>query len=318
MTITPPGPDRRGVLLDGAAIGREIRAEVAGGVAEFVTRVGRPPGLTAVLVGDDPASEVYVGSKTRGCLEAGMAGDSLRLPASTRQEDLIGEIDRLNADPRVDGILVQLPLPEGLDAAEVQVRVDPAKDVDGLHPLSAGRLWTGRRTLLPATPAGILRLLDRYGFEPSGRHAVVVGRSAIVGKPIAGLLLERDCTVTICHSRTRDLAGICAQADLLVAAVGRTAMLGPDCVKDGAWVIDIGLNRVTDRAEVERLYPGDEKRLATLERRGAVLAGDVDFSRARPKAAAITPVPGGVGPLTVASVLANTLQAARAREGLDR
>jgi methylenetetrahydrofolate dehydrogenase (NADP+)/methenyltetrahydrofolate cyclohydrolase len=304
-------------LLDGAAVGREIRAEVALGVAEFRQRVGRAPGLTAVLVGDDPASEIYVASKTKGCQEAGMAGDTLRLPADVPQADLLGEIDRLNADPEVDGILVQIPLPPGLEAAEIQARVDPAKDVDGLHPLSLGRLWTGRETLHPATPAGILRLLDRYGFETSGRHAVVVGRSAIVGKPIAGLLLARDCTVTICHSRTRELAAICAQADLLIAAVGRTAMLGADCVKEGAWVVDVGMNRVTERAEVERLFPADQKRAATFERRGAVLVGDVDFTRVRPKAAAITPVPGGVGPLTIACVLANTLQAARAREGLD-
>jgi methylenetetrahydrofolate dehydrogenase (NADP+)/methenyltetrahydrofolate cyclohydrolase len=245
-----------------------------------------------------------------------MAGETLRLPPTVGQAELAREIDRLNADPAVDGILVQVPLPPGLDVEEIQSRVDPAKDVDGLHPLSAGRLWQGRDTLVSATPAGILRLLDRYGFEYDGRHAVVVGRSAIVGKPIAALLLARNCTVTICHSRTRDLPSVCAQADLLVAAVGRATMLGEDCIKDGAWVVDVGMNRLTDPAEVERLFPGNEKRLETLERRGAVLVGDVDFTRARPRAAAITPVPGGVGPLTIASVLANTLQAARAREGL--
>lgn len=316
MSITPPGPDERGVLLSGSAVGREIREEVARDVSDFVAEIGRPPGLTAVLVGDDPASQVYVGSKTRGCQESGMAGETLRLPATVSQAELLAEIDRLNADPAVDGILVQVPLPDGLDVEEVQARVDPAKDVDGLHPLSAGRLWQGRDTLVPATPSGILRLLDRYGFELTGRHAVVVGRSAIVGKPISALLLARNCTVTMCHSRTRDLPGICAQADLLVAAVGRTAMLGPDCVKEGAWVIDVGMNRITERSEVERLYPGNEKRMATFEKRGAVLVGDVDFSAVRERAAAITPVPGGVGPLTIASVLANTLKAARAREGL--
>jgi methylenetetrahydrofolate dehydrogenase (NADP+) / methenyltetrahydrofolate cyclohydrolase len=318
MSLTPPRPDERGALLDGKAVGAQIRAEVAAGVADFVARVGRPPGLTAVLVGDDPASHVYVGSKTRGCADAGMVGDAVHLPATVGQAKLEAVVDRLNADPAVDGILVQVPLPPGLDVEAIQARVDPAKDVDGLHPLSAGRLWQERETLAPATPAGIIELLRRYGYQLTGRHAVIVGRSAIVGKPMAALLLARHCTVTICHSRTRDLAAICSQADLLVAAVGRTAIIGPEHVREGAWVIDVGMNSVTERAEVERLFPGDEKRLATLERRGAVLVGDVDFTRVRPRAAAITPVPGGVGPLTIAHVLANTLTAARRRAGLDR
>jgi methylenetetrahydrofolate dehydrogenase (NADP+)/methenyltetrahydrofolate cyclohydrolase len=247
-----------------------------------------------------------------------MVGAVIRLPVGTSQSELESELDRLNADPTVDGILVQVPLPRELDTARIQARVDPAKDVDGLHPLSAGRLWQESETLAPATPAGIVELLVRHGFEFSGRHAVVVGRSAIVGKPMAALLLARHCTVTLCHSRTRDLAAVCSQADILVAAAGRTAMIGPEHVRDGAWVIDVGMNRLTERAEVERLYPGNEKRLATLERRGAVLVGDVDFTRVRPRATAITPVPGGVGPLTIAHVLANTLTAARRREGLDR
>ncbi|HVS16015.1 MAG TPA: bifunctional 5,10-methylenetetrahydrofolate dehydrogenase/5,10-methenyltetrahydrofolate cyclohydrolase [Thermoanaerobaculia bacterium] len=316
MTLTPPSPDERGALLDGKAVGAQIRAEVAAGVAELVERAGRPPGLTAVLVGDDPASQVYVGSKTRGCAEVGMVGATVRLPATVSQVDLAAEVDRLNADPAVDGILIQLPLPAGLDVAEIQTRVDPAKDVDGLHPLNAGRLWLERETLAPATPAGIVELLGRYGFELGGKHAVIVGRSAIVGKPMAALLLARHCTITICHSRTRDLAAVCSRADLLVVAAGRVAMIGPEHVRDGAWVIDVGMNSVADRSQVERLFPGNDKRLETLERRGAVLVGDVDFTRVRPRAAAITPVPGGVGPLTIAHVLANTLTAARRREGL--
>jgi methylenetetrahydrofolate dehydrogenase (NADP+) / methenyltetrahydrofolate cyclohydrolase len=302
--------------MDGKAVAEEIRAEVARGVAGLVAGGGRPPGLAAVLVGDDPASQVYVGSKTRACAAAGIAGRTVILPADTGREELAAVVAELNADDAVDGILVQLPLPAGLPERPILEAVDPAKDVDGFHPLNVGRLWLGEEGFVPATPAGIVRLLDRYGVALEGRHAVVVGRSAIVGKPMAALLLARHATVTLCHSRTRDLAAVCRQGDVVVAAVGKAALIGRDHVKPGAVVVDVGMNRVSDRAEVERLFPGDARRLEVLERRGSTLVGDVDFSAVAPLAAAITPVPGGVGPLTVAMLLVNTLTAARRRQGL--
>lgn len=304
-------------ILDGKAVAAEIRAEIGDRVRALVAAGGRPPGLAAVLVGDDPASKVYVGSKTRACEEAGMVGRAVILPAATPAAEVRAVIDGLNADDAIDGILIQLPLPAGLPERELLQRVDPAKDVDGFHPQNVGRLWLGEDGFVPATPLGILELLRRYDVPLAGRRAVVVGRSEIVGKPVAALLLAAHATVTICHSRTRDLAAVCAQADVLVAAVGRAALIGPEHVKPGAIVVDVGTNRITDRAEVERLFPGDAGRLETLDRRGGVLVGDVDFTRVRGRAAGITPVPGGVGPLTVALLLANTLKAARARQGLE-
>jgi methylenetetrahydrofolate dehydrogenase (NADP+)/methenyltetrahydrofolate cyclohydrolase len=304
-------------ILDGKAVAAEIRAEVGGRVRALVAAGGRPPGLAAVLVGDDPASKVYVGSKTRACEEAGMVGRAVVMPADTPAGEVFAALDRLNADDAIDGILVQLPLPAALPERELLQRVDPAKDVDGFHPLNVGRLWLGEDGFVPATPRGILELLRRYRVPLAGRRAVVVGRSTIVGKPVAALLLAEHATVTICHSRTRDLAAVCAEADVLVAAVGQAALIGPEHVKPGAIVVDVGTNRITDRAEVERLFPGDAGRLETLERRGGTLVGDVDFTRVRGRAAGITPVPGGVGPLTVALLLANTLDAARRRQGLD-
>lgn len=303
-------------ILDGKAVAAELRAEVAAGVAELVAAGGRAPGLTAVLVGDDPASQLYVGMKAKACDEVGIVGNKELLPADTPEAELVALIDRLNADDSVDGILVQLPLPAGIDEERVLRRVDPDKDVDGFHPVNVGRLWLGEPGFVPATPAGILELLRRYEVPLVGRRAVVVGRSSIVGKPLAALLLAEHCTVTICHSRTRDLAAVCAEADILVGAVGRAALIGPDHVKQGAWVIDVGTNRITDRAEVERLFPGDEHRLEVLERRGGTVVGDVDFIRVKPRAAGITPVPGGVGPLTVAMLLVNTLAAGRRRQGV--
>jgi methylenetetrahydrofolate dehydrogenase (NADP+)/methenyltetrahydrofolate cyclohydrolase len=269
----------------------------------------------AVLVGDDPASRLYVGSKARASEEVGIRARTLHLPADTPEERLLATIASLNADDAVDGILVQLPLPPGLGERRALEAVAPEKDVDGFHPVNVGRLWLGRPGFVPATPAGILELLRRHGVPLAGRHAVVVGRSDIVGKPVAALLLREHCTVTICHSRTPDLAAVTRTADLLVAAVGRPALLGPDHVREGAVVVDVGINRITDPAEVERLFPGDAARREQLARRGAVVVGDVDFRRVAPRAAAITPVPGGVGPLTVAMLLANTLAAARARQG---
>jgi methylenetetrahydrofolate dehydrogenase (NADP+)/methenyltetrahydrofolate cyclohydrolase len=303
-------------VLDGKEVAAQVRAEVAQEVHRMTAAGARPPGLTAVLVGDDPASRVYVGSKIKACEEAGIASHTVRLPASVSASELAAAIDELNADDTVDGILVQLPLPKGLPEREVLERVDPAKDVDGFHPVNIGRLWADEAGFVPATPAGIMEMLRRYEIPLAGRRAVVVGRSLIVGKPIAGLLLREHCTVTICHSRTRDLPALCREADVLVAAIGRPAMLGADSIGEGAVVIDVGINRIDDRALVERLFPGDEKRLETLERRGSVLVGDVDYTAAAEKASAITPVPGGVGPLTVAMVIANTLTASRRRQGL--
>lgn len=316
--MTPPTQlETAHTVLDGHRIAAEIRAEVATQVAQLVEQGGRKPGLTVLIVGADPASKVYVGAKTRACDKAGMIGRTIELEATVSEAELEAQIDRLNDDDTVDGILIQLPLPGGLGSRRLLERIDPAKDVDGFHPYNIGQLWLDEPGFEPATPSGVIELLRRYDIALAGKHAVIVGRSAIVGKPMAGLLLRHHCTVSICHSRTRDLAEICRQADILVAAVGRTAFLGPDHVKPGAVVIDVGMSRVTDPAEVERLYPGDPKRRTTLAKRGGVLVGDVDFTRVSAIASAITPVPRGVGPLTVAMLLVNTLRASRLRQGLE-
>ncbi len=304
-------------LLDGKAAAAEIRAEVAQGVRALTQAGYRPPGLAAVLVGDDPASQVYVAGKVKACAEAGIESRTIRLPAATSEEELAGVVDGLNQEDTVDGILVQLPLPRQIGERRILDRVHPDKDVDGFHPVSVGRLWLDQEGFVPATPSGILEMLKRNGIPLAGRHAVVVGRSAIVGKPMAGLLLREHCTVTVCHSRTPDLAAVTRTADLLIAAVGRPGLIGPEHVRPGAIVVDVGINRISDRAEVERLFPGDAARLEQVERRGSTLVGDVDFTRVAPIAAAITPVPGGVGPLTIASLLVNTLTAARRRQGLS-
>ncbi|MGH9464446.1 MAG: bifunctional 5,10-methylenetetrahydrofolate dehydrogenase/5,10-methenyltetrahydrofolate cyclohydrolase, partial [Thermoanaerobaculia bacterium] len=271
--------------------------------------------LAVVLVGDDPASKVYVATKTEAAARAGLANESAILPSTASAGEVAAALDGFARRDDVDGILLQLPLPAGLQERELVARIPPEKDVDGLHPLNVGRLWSDEPGPLPCTPAGILELLRRSAVPLAGCRAVVVGRSRLVGRPLAGLLLREHATVTLCHSRTRELAALTRQADLLVAAVGRPALIGPEHVADGATVIDVGINRVTERALVERLFPGDRERLDTLERRGAVLVGDVDYTRVAPRAAAITPVPGGVGPLTVAMLLANTLAAARRRQG---
>ncbi|NOZ94846.1 MAG: bifunctional methylenetetrahydrofolate dehydrogenase/methenyltetrahydrofolate cyclohydrolase FolD [Acidobacteria bacterium] len=301
-------------ILDGKKVAAQIRAEVAEQVAELAPQ-GVVPRLDAVLVGDDPASRVYVGSKARTCAKLGMASETHVLPGDTPQAGLEALIDRLNADPEVDGILVQLPLPGGIDTHAVLDRIDPAKDVDGFHPVNTGLLQQGRPALVPCTPAGILEMLDRERIAIEGRRAVVVGRSDIVGKPMAMLLLHRHATVTLCHSRTRDLPAVTREADILVAAVGRLAMIGPGHVKEGAVVIDVGIHRLTELSEVERLFPGDAARRERFESKGSVLTGDVDFVRVAPIASRITPVPGGVGPLTIAMLMANTVRAARARRG---
>ena len=303
-------------ILDGKAAAAEIRAELAAKVREMAASGARLPQLVAVLVGEDPASQAYVGSKVRGSAEAGMLSRTLRLPASTSEGELLALLDELNGDDAVDGILVQLPLPRQIEEKKVLHRVSPDKDVDGFHPVNVGRLWLDEEGFTPATPTGIVDLLKRSGIPLSGRRAVIVGRSAIVGKPMAGLLLRENCTVTVCHSRTADLPAVTREADILVAAIGRPGMIGAGHVREGAVVIDVGMNRLADAAEVERLYPGDEARRGQLASKGYILVGDVDFTQVAPKASAITPVPGGVGPLTVAMVLHNTLKAARRRQGL--
>jgi methylenetetrahydrofolate dehydrogenase (NADP+)/methenyltetrahydrofolate cyclohydrolase len=306
------GEDRK---LDGAARAAEIREDVAAQVEELA-RQGVVPRLDAILVGDDPASEVYVASKARTLATLGMLSETHRLPDDTPQTDLEDLVDRLNEDPDVDGILVQLPLPGNLNPAAILQRVDPAKDVDGFHPENVGLLQQGRPRLVPCTPAGIMEMLRREDVDIKGRRAVVVGRSDIVGKPMALLLLHAHATVTICHSRTRDLEEVTREAEILVAAAGVRSLIGPEHVAEGAVVVDVGMHRVTDREIVERLYPGNEKKMAAFEKRGSVLAGDVDFTRVAPIAGKITPVPGGVGPLTIAMVAANTVAAAKQRRGL--
>ena len=279
-------------LIDGKAFAQGLRARVAAAAAELQARHGFRPGLAVVLVGDDPASQVYVRSKTKATQEAGFHGVEYKLPATTTQAELMALVARLNADPDVHGILVQLPLPAGLDSAALVAAIDPRKDVDGLHAQNVGALWSGAEGLVPCTPLGcVLLLKDRLG-ELAGRNAVVIGRSALVGKPIAALLLAENCTVTVAHSRTKDLPAVCRQADILVAAVGRAEMVKGDWVKPGATVIDVGINRVP-----------------TPDGKGR-LVGDVAFAEAAAVASAITPVPGGVGPMTIACLMRNTLTAA--------
>jgi methylenetetrahydrofolate dehydrogenase (NADP+)/methenyltetrahydrofolate cyclohydrolase len=305
------GEDKR---LDGSRIAQAIRDEVAAEV-EALRKRGVNPRLDAVLVGEDPASKVYVGSKAKTLKALGMVSRIHELPVETPQAELESLIDRLNGDPEVDGILIQLPLPDGIQAAAILSRVDPAKDVDGFHPENVGLLQQGWPRMVPCTPSGVMEMLRRERIDIAGRRAVVVGRSDIVGKPMAVLLLHAHATVTICHSRTRDLAAITREADLLIAAAGVRSLIGPDHVAEGAVVVDVGMHRVTDRETVERLFPGNDKKFAAFERRGAVLAGDVDFTRVEPKAGRITPVPGGVGPLTIAMLMVNTVQAAKLRRG---
>jgi methylenetetrahydrofolate dehydrogenase (NADP+)/methenyltetrahydrofolate cyclohydrolase len=301
-------------ILDGKALAQQIRAEVAEGVQQIVDAGGRPPGLAAVLVGENPASKVYVRSKSRDCEKVGIASTTHNLAEDCTEEELLGLIQRLNADAQVDGILVQLPLPDHLDEKGILAQVAPDKDVDGFHPVNVGRLWTDEPGFAPATPSGIVEMLRRSDIPLVGSHAVIVGRSTIVGKPMGALLLRENCTVTFCHSRTRDLEDVCQQADILIAAIGRLAFFGPQHVREGATVVDVGINRITDPAEVEQLFPGDEKRRQQVATKGSTLVGDVDYFRVAPRAGAITPVPGGVGPLTRAMLLVNTLAARRAHD----
>lgn len=301
-------------LLKGSVVAAGIRDEVATEV-EALIRVGIRPRLDVLLVGEDPASKVYVGSKAKTCDQLGMVSKTHVLPTETPQTQLEELIVQLNADDTVDGILVQLPLPGDLDPHRVLELIDPAKDVDGFHTSNVALLQQGRPRLVPCTPAGVMEMLRRENIEIQGTRAVVVGRSDIVGKPMAMLLLHAHATVTICHSRTRNLAAVTREADLLIAAVGVLGLIGADHVREGATVIDVGMHRITDRATAERLYSGNQKKMAAFEKRGAVLSGDVDFEAVAPRAGQITPVPGGVGPLTIAMLMANTVRAARLRRG---
>ena len=307
-------------VLDGVAVANQIRTEVGPAVDAFTTRAGRPPGLGIVLVGDDPASEIYVRNKLKSAGEAGLHADLERLPSDASLAQLLDVVDRLNRSGDHDGILVQSPLPKAMGPeAERRVfdAVDPSKDVDGLHPVNVGRLVQNRAALVACTPSGVIELLERSHIEIAGARAVVIGRSEIVGKPLALLLLHRHATVTICHSRTPDLAAISSQADILVAAIGRAAFVTPAFVKPGATVVDVGINRVADGATIERLLPAGSPRRAAFERRGWLTVGDVHPAVAE-VAGALTPVPGGVGPLTIAMLLRNTVRAAEERAARQR
>ena len=302
-------------VLDGQALAMRLQDEIKPRVADFVTTHGRPPGLGIVLIGDDPASHVYVRNKVKAGGDVGFRVDLERMPESATLADVLAVVDRLNQSPVHDGILVQSPLPKALGPGAQQRVFDTIaadKDVDGFGAESVGLLSQNRPKLVACTPAGVIQLLERENIPIRGRHAVVIGRSDIVGKPMAMLLLHRDATVTICHSRTPDLPAVCRQADILVAAVGRAGLVTKDFVKPGATVIDVGMNRVTDPAVAAQLFPAGHPRLATFQAKGSVLVGDV-HPAVDEVAGALTPVPGGVGPLTITMLMMNTLQAAQAR-----
>jgi len=304
-------------VLDGQALARTLQEEIRPEVAAFAAQHGRPPGLGIVLVGDDPASEVYVRNKLKAGGDIGFRADLERLPASATVAETLALVDRLNRSVVHDGILVQSPLPKAMGPdAEQRVfdSIEPAKDVDGLTPVNVGLLVQKRAVLVPCTPSGIIELLDREQIPIAGRHAVVIGRSDIVGKPMALLLLHRDATVTVCHSRTPDLADVCRRADILVAAVGKAGLVTKDFVKPGAAVIDVGMNRVTDAAVAQSLFAEGHPRLGVFRSKGSLLVGDVHPEVAE-VAGALTPVPGGVGPLTITMLMRNTLRAAKARVG---
>ena len=302
-------------LLNGKTFAEAIKAEVAVEVGDIRETHGYSPCLVVVRVGEDPASAVYVGSKVKTAEELGIISEHRHLPADTAHDDVIAVIDALNARTDVDGILVQLPLPKQIDERKILERIDPEKDVDGFHPVNVGKLTLGYPALAPCTPAGVIEILKRADIEISGRHAVVVGRSNIVGKPMASLLLKENATVTICHSRTTDLPSITSQADILVAAIGRAGFIRREHIREGATVIDVGINNLTDASLVNDYFVAEdiEKRLRAIETRGFTLVGDVNPKDAMERAANFTPVPGGVGLLTVAMLMKNTVEAAKAR-----
>ena len=302
------------LVLDGNRVRDEIKSECRPRVDRVLAHAGRPPGLSVVLVGDNPASQVYVRSKTKTAAELGICNETLTPPASITTEELLAIVNELNRRPEIDGILVQLPLPKQIDTQRILLAVAPEKDVDGFHPCNVGLLATGRPGPRSCTPAGIIELLKRYGILIAGRQAVVVGRSDVVGKPMSFLLLHENATVTICHSKTRDLPAVCRTADILIAAMGRAAMITADYIRPGAVVIDVGMNRVTDRAEAERIF--GPSRLADFDKRGTLLVGDVNPQDMARVSSAFTPVPGGVGPLTIAMLMRNTIESAERRTGV--
>ncbi|MES2220488.1 MAG: bifunctional methylenetetrahydrofolate dehydrogenase/methenyltetrahydrofolate cyclohydrolase FolD [Acidobacteriota bacterium] len=306
-TVTPQS-------LDGNAIAAAIKSEVAADIKKLHAQ-GIRPGLTVVMVGNHPASEVYVRNKVKTSAELGMNSEMLTPPESVSTDEMLALIAQLNAREDVDGILIQLPLPAHVDAKRLLEAVSPEKDVDGFHPVNVGRLQSGQASLAPCTPAGIIQMLKRSEIPLSGQHAVVVGRSDIVGKPMAMLLLHENATVTICHSKTRDLAGFCRSADILVAAIGKAGIIRPDMVRPGAVLIDVGMNRITSQQDFDRFFAGNAKREKTFKEKSSVLMGDID-PHAFELASYYTPVPGGVGPLTIAMLMANTVRAARLRRGL--
>ncbi|MDE0621947.1 MAG: bifunctional methylenetetrahydrofolate dehydrogenase/methenyltetrahydrofolate cyclohydrolase FolD [Bryobacterales bacterium] len=303
-------------ILDGNAIRDSVLAELASRV-EQAARFGIRPGLAAVLVGEDPASKIYVRNKVRACDRIGAHSETLRMPAETTTQELLSVVEDLNAREEIDGILVQLPLPSHVDAQRVLSCIAPEKDVDGFHPVNVGKLASGQSCLAPCTPSGLIEILKRSQIQIKGRHAVVVGRSNIVGKPAALLLLAEHATVTICHSRTPDLPAVCRRAEILVAAAGRPAMLTREHIGDGAVVLDVGINRLQDAATVHRLFAHDARRLARFDKTGSTLVGDVHPGDVVQCASAYTPVPGGVGPLTIAMLMSNTLAAASRRAPAD-
>jgi methylenetetrahydrofolate dehydrogenase (NADP+)/methenyltetrahydrofolate cyclohydrolase len=304
-----------GRILNGNQIRDEILEEVRQQV-EAMASTGARPGLTAVLVGEDPASQIYVRNKMKACEKVGIRSQTLRPPETISTEELLAVVGDLNRDPEVDGILVQLPLPKQVDSERVLLAVDPAKDVDGFHPMNVGLLATGQPRLVSCTPAGLIEILKRSDIPISGQRAVVLGRSNIVGKPAALLLLAENATVTVCHSRTKDLPAIAREADILVAALGRPAMITRDYLREGVVVLDVGINRIDDAAEAERIFAASPDRIAKFRGKGSVLVGDVHPTDMEELASAYTPVPGGVGPLTIAMLMKNTTRAARLRRGV--
>jgi len=303
-------------ILNGNEIRDQIKAEVAAELAEL-RAMGIRPGLAVILVGNDPASEIYTRNKAKTCNDLGMFSERIELPSTITTEELLARVNELNRRDDVDGILVQLPLPPQVDSKKVLLAVDPQKDVDGFHPMNVGNLVTGRPGLVPCTPSGIIEILKRSQIPIEGQRAVVIGRSDIVGKPVALLLMHRHATVTICHSKTRNLPAVCREGDILVAALGKPGMVTAEFVKPGATVIDVGIGQLTRREDVERFFPGNEKKLKELETKGSTLIGDVDPSSVIPVAGALTPVPGGVGPLTIAMLMVNTVRAARLRRAFQ-
>src|SRR5215475_10830857 len=300
-------------VLDGIKIASEIRAEVAEDV-KVLAGNGMRPGLAVILAGNNPASEIYVRGKVKSSEEVGIYSEKHTPPQSVTTAELLALVEDLNRRDEIDGILVQLPLPQQVDSKKVLIAVDPAKDVDGFHPMNVGFLSTQRPGLVPCTPGGVMEMLRRSNIPIAGQDAVVVGRSDIVGKPMAMLLINANATVTVCHSKTRDLPGVCRQADIVVAAIGRAGMIRKDFVKPGATVIDVGMNKITARAEFERFFKGNEKREQAFAKNGSTLVGDVHPEVAE-VAGAITPVPGGVGPLTIAMLMSNTVRAVKLRRG---